>query len=115
MWPSIQTLADTCAGGNRHAILGRRACRGHRAQVGAVEILEREHVAQVIVKGTGPTTRYLFRIQEALPLLTPTQVGRLSPTLRQAHDRFIRQCQIDHQEWQRLTEATLLSETMSRT
>ena len=115
VWPSIQTLADICAGGNRHVILGRKACQGRKSQAGAAEILEREHVARVIVTGTGPKTRYLFRIQEALPLLTPTQVQRLSPVLRQAHDRFIKQCQIDHQEWQELTDPTLLPDTMSWT
>jgi len=113
-WPSIQTLADICANGNRHRILGRATRKGRAAQTGALQVLENERIVWVKRFGSGPTTSYRFRVLESLPLLTPQQVRKLPRTLQEAHDRFVRQCSIDYEEWEQLTLPTL-AEAMSRT
>ena len=107
-WPSIQTLADICFNGNRHRILGRAASGRSKDKIGALDILENERVVWVKGEGEGRMTRYTFRILESLPLLTPTQVSNLSPRLREAHARFMKQSEVDLKEWERLTLPTLL-------
>ncbi|MFQ5343749.1 MAG: DnaA N-terminal domain-containing protein, partial [Anaerolineae bacterium] len=105
--PSIQTLADIVAGGNRYALTGRAACNGRRRQVGALEVLEEERIVWVLRTGEGGKTRYHFRVLDSLPLLTPAQVKRLPGNLQAAHARFIDRCAIDFQEWRQMTLPTL--------
>lgn len=106
-WPSIQTLADIVAKGNRYAVTGRAACNGRKRQVGALEVLEDERIVWVLRLGKGGGTRYRFRVLSNLPLLTPVQVGHLSGNLRAAHGRFIDRCSIDSREWHQMTVPTL--------
>ncbi len=106
-WPSIQTLADIVANGNRYAITGRAACNGRKRQVGALEVLEEERIVWVLREGEGGGTRYRFRVLNSFPLLTPAQVKRLPPNLRAAHERFISLTSIDYQEWRQMTLPTL--------
>jgi hypothetical protein len=108
-WPSIQTLADIVADGNRHLITGRAARNGRQRQVGALEVLEEERIVWILRDGEGSRTRYRFRVLASLPLLAPVQVKRLPPNLRAAHEHFINQCAIDHQEWRQMTLPTLVS------
>lgn len=112
-WPSIQTLADTCANGNRHAILGRAAYEGHKRRIGALEVLEDERIVWVKRRGSGRSTSYRFRVLDSLPLLTPSQVQELTSRLQSAHQRFIQQCDLDREEWEQLTLPSLTN--VSRT
>ncbi len=107
-WPSIKTLADICFNGNRHRILGRTAAGRSKEKIGALEILENERIVWVKREGKGRMTKYVFRVLESLPLLTPIQVSTLSPNLQDAHTRFIKQSEINLQEWEQLTLPTLL-------
>jgi hypothetical protein len=108
-WPSIEKIADICAGGNRHSITGRSACRGRGVQIGALDVLEAERLVWARSSGQGPTTRYWFRVLDGLPLLTPAQVVLLSPRLQRAHAQFVKRCEVDYEEWRRLTVASLAS------
>lgn len=110
-WPSIQTLADICANGNRHAILGRARRNGRKPIVGALETLENERIVWVLHSGSGRMTRYHFRVLGSLPLLTPGQIQRLTPRLQEAHERFLQRCAIDYEEWKQLTLPSLMSGT----
>jgi len=106
-WPSIQTLADIVANGNRYAITGRAACNGRKATTGDLQILEEERIVWVLRDGEGSGMRYHFRVLNSLPLLTPAQVKQLPGNLQAAHERFINRCSIDYQEWRQMTLPTL--------
>lgn len=88
-WPSIQTLADICANGNRHAILGRAAygqgANRREARPGAIDTLTQWGIATVRKEGS----QYRFRVADSLPRLKPEQVNRLPSGLQSAHERWI--------------------------
>jgi len=108
-WPTVQTLADICANGNRHKILGRAARPGRKRTVGALETLEKERIVWTRTYGTGDRdVQYYFRVLSRLPLLTPTQVGRLTKRLQERHQRQMARCQLDYEEWKQLTLPSLL-------
>jgi hypothetical protein len=113
-WPTIQTLAEVVAGGDRHAILGRAGRAGRGRREGALEVLERERVVWVASTGLGSRARYTFRVLDHLPLLTPQQMGKLSRALQARHARELERCDVDRQEWEQLTLPTLAG-AMSRT
>jgi len=116
-WPSIQTLADICAAGNRHVILGRGA-RAERARLtGALEVLEREQIVCVTRRGSGRMKSYAFHVVESLPLLTPCQLERLPQRLADAHAGFLHRHGLSFQDWSQLNCKTLLAGDwlMSRT
>ena len=106
-WPSIQTLADIITGGDRKRLLGREACAGRGRTVGALEVLERERVVWVQRRGQGTSMRYMFRVLDHLPLLTPAQVATLSERLQERHARELARCEVDREEWEQLTLPTL--------
>ena len=107
-WPSIQTLADICANGNRHAILGRAARKERKPVIGALEVLEREYIVWTKTTGQGSKVSYRFRVLKTLPLLTPAQVQKLTFGLQDAHDRWVSECAIDREEWEQLALSTLI-------
>lgn len=109
-WPSIQTLANIVANGNRHKILGRKTRTGRRPTIGALTVLEQERIVWPQTTGSGRDTIYYFRVLDNLPLLTPTQVLTLTIKLRERHQRTLAKCQIDFQEWTQLTLPSLLPE-----
>ena len=102
VFPSIQTLADICANGNRSRILGRAACNGRRPQRGAIQVLKEANIVKVQEYGKGRRKRYNFDIIATLPLLTPLQLRKLSKNLQEAHARFLAQCAIASQEWDQI-------------
>ncbi len=102
-WPSINTLADICANGDRQYILGRAARKGRKRVVGALEVLEDERIVYVKRVGSGRKVNYKFRVLENLPLLTPAQIELLSRSLQNAHRRWIEASEIDYEEWEQLT------------
>lgn len=107
-WPTIQTLADICANGNRHAILGRAARTGRKRKEGALEILETARIVWTQTYGTGRNIQYYFRILDHLPILVPTQIKLLTSRLQERHQRQIARCDIDYEEWKQLTLPSLL-------
>jgi len=113
-WPSIFTLADMVARGNRHKVMGRNE-RGRDStkrprMVGALEILENEHIVWPRTVGTGRDTVYYFRVLDSLPILTPAQIGKLSERLQERHERELERRKLDFIEWQQLTLPTLLED-----
>ena len=108
-WPSIQTLADICAGGNRHLILGRagRADGSRSRTVGAIETLAQHRILWPRTTGAGRNTRYYFRVLSHLPLLTPAQLHHMPKSLHAAHTTFLRRSEIDRETWQQLTMDSL--------
>ncbi len=98
-YPSIMTLANTVANGNRHKILGRAAQANRKRQIGALEILEKEAIIKTIVTGEGYKTSYRFKTLDKLPLLTQAQVSKLPKSLQESHKRFIKSCNIDYNQW----------------
>lgn len=110
-WPSIYTLADMVARGNRHKLLGRNAygkTRHYSRAIGALETLENERIVWPQTIGTGRDTIYLFRVLDNLPLLTPAQIGKLSERLQERHAREIERCRLEFEQWQQLSLPTLL-------
>lgn len=101
-WPSLQTLADVVARGNRQLLTGRP----DRERDGWLAVLESERLLWFRRRGN----RYVFRVLDNLPLLTPTQVQRLPMGRRIAHDRFLIQAKLDKQEWEQLTLSSLVKE-----
>lgn len=107
-WPSIQLLADICANGNRHRLLGRAARADRAAQTGALETLTQARIIHIRTQGQGRKTQYFFRVLDSLPLLTPHQVEHLTPALQERHKQWLWKCSIDYEEWQQLTFESLL-------
>jgi len=112
-WPSIYTLADMVARGNRHKLLGRNAHgkkRRYNRTVGALEILETERIVWPQPIGDGRDTIYYFRVLDNLPLLVPVQIGKLSERLQERHAREIERCRLEFEQWQQLSLPTLLKD-----
>lgn len=112
-WPSICTLADMAASGNRHKLIGRSAHgkkRRYNRTVGALEILENERIVWPQRIGTGRDTVYYFKVRDNLPLLVPAQVGKLSIRLQERHARTIEHCRLEFKQWQQLSLPTLLKD-----
>jgi hypothetical protein len=87
VYPSIARLARmlTNSDRSRAVVTGRRKAGkvSRTAQVsrgnGALDVLRRERLVQVLRKGDGPISSYTFRVCKMLPVLRPEQVARLSP------------------------------------
>ena len=113
-WPSISTLADMVARGNRFKLLGRNERGKGRTRrgrvIGAFSILEDEHIVWVYPMGTGRDTIYQFRVLDKLPLLTPSQIAKLSDRLQERHGREIERCRLEFEQWQQLSLPSLLRE-----
>ena len=62
---------------------------------GALSILRREHLVQVMPRGQGPTLHYTFRVLKSLPLLSPGQVQQLCPGLQRDHAAWLERYGID--------------------
>jgi len=110
-WPTICTLADMVARGNRYKLLGRNAYgkkRRYNRTVGALEILENEHIVWSQTIGHDKDTIYQFRVLDNLPLLVPAQINKLSTRLQERHGREIERCRLKFEQWQQLTLPSLL-------
>lgn len=107
-WPTIQTLADICANGNRHKILGRAARQGRGPTIGALEVLETERIVWTRAYGTDRNIQYFFRVLDRLPILAPAQIELLTPRLQERHQRQIARCELNYEEWKQLTLPSLL-------
>ncbi|MBC7233926.1 MAG: hypothetical protein H5T68_11880 [Chloroflexi bacterium] len=96
-YPSISRLARmlTNSDHNRAVVTGRRrrakdaGAASPSRHEGALDILHREGLVQVIRRGYGPTASYTFRVCKTLPLLRPEQVARLSPSLQRDHANWL--------------------------
>lgn len=110
LWPSIYTLADMVACGNRHKILGRAEQHNRPPMLGALKLLEIEHIVWARACGEDSEIIYRFRILDNLPLLTPSQVAILSERLQERHAREIERCKLDYDEWVQLPMSSLLPE-----
>jgi hypothetical protein len=121
-WPSIRALAEICFRGDKSQVIGRNRKRTRKREDGSeyeitewapgtLEILEQEKIVwykRVKARhGKLVYERYIFRVLDSLPLLTPTQVQSLSPYLQTKHEKFVRKCAIDYEEWQQLSFPTL--------
>ena len=62
---------------------------------GALAVLRRERLVQVMPRGQGPTLHYTFRVLKSLPLLSPGQVQRLCPGLQRDHAAWLERYGID--------------------
>lgn len=111
-WPSIQLLADTCAKGDRHKIIGRAARAGRNPVTGALQLLHEQNLAIVLSShGAGPDTRYRLKVLDRLPLLTPAQVAVLPDSLQRRHLLALSRSDLDILEWTQLTLPTLAPDT----
>jgi len=108
-WPSVEMLTSMLVC-DREKITGRAARSGHNEIVGALEILETEHITWVVIRGLGRDRIYAFRVRDNLPLLTPVQVSKLDLRLQERHARELARCKLDYGEWQQLTLSSLLED-----
>jgi hypothetical protein len=108
-YPSISRLARmlTNSDHSRAVVMGRHSAKAaasdgaasKRRCTGALDVLRRERLVQVMQRGHGPTTHYTFRLLQSLPLLRPEQVARLSPSLQRDHARWLERYAIDTQAY----------------
>jgi hypothetical protein len=87
--PSAAPAGDATPGTDVHDDAPSRACEG------ALAVLRREGLVQVMQRGQGPTLNYTFRVCKALPLLWPDQVQRLCPGLQRDHGNWLDRYGID--------------------
>ena len=109
--PSIERMAATIAGGNRHVLLGRAARGGEMprpAYPGALDLLETERLTRAVKQGEGRDITYRFRVLNTLPILTPAQVAPFPFKLRAAHKDFLEDAGFDLATWQAITLPTLI-------
>jgi len=108
-WPSVEMLTSMLVCG-REKITGR-AARSNRSEViGALDILETEHIVWVVIRGSGRDRIYAFRVRDNLPLLTPVQISKLDSRLQERHMRELARCKLDYGEWEQLTLSSLLED-----
>jgi len=104
-YPSISRLARmlTNSDHSRAVVTGRRRrgdpCDRRTRPCGALDVLRRERLVQVMRRGQGPTASYTFRVLKSLPLLRPEQVARLSPSLQRDHSTWLERYGIDAQTY----------------
>jgi hypothetical protein len=67
---------------------------------GALEILEREGLAEVERHGDRKAAVVIVSVKVSLPLLHPSQVERLTADLQAEHDRWIGEHGMDPTDWQ---------------
>ena len=108
-WPSIEMLTSMLVCG-RDKITGRAACSARNETIGALEILETEHIVWVVTRGLGRDRIYAFRVRDNLPLLTPVQLSKLDLRLQERHARELAKCKLDYREWEQLTLSSLLED-----
>jgi len=103
VYPSIQLLADICAGGNRHKVIGRAERKDRKAFDGYLKLLQKFQIVSVRTEGRNHERAYFFRVLEHLPILTPVQASWLPDNVEEAHKRWLRRHQLGHEQWKQLT------------
>jgi len=113
-YPSISRLARmlTNSDHSRAVVTGRHRRRGkdQPRYPGALGVLRRERLVQVMARGEGRAVRYTFRVRKQLPLLRPHQVARLSPRLQRDHVTWLQRYGIDLQAYHRAFDPTSSSQ-----
>lgn len=114
-WPTIEMLVDTISYGSRATILGRAAITGdsyeNKAQVGAVDVLVQYRLARHNKAGEGRSTVHYFDVLDSLPLLSPSQVEKLSKRKQAEHERFIALFKgFNVDAWQSIQAETLIND-----
>lgn len=105
-WPSVEAIALLVGQGDRYTILGRKATATRPAQPGTIHRLGEERIAVYTVIDEGTTAqRYVFEVQESLPMLTPAQVATLPSVIRRLHRKQLKAAKL-LERWERLAEAT---------
>jgi hypothetical protein len=107
-FPSIARLARmlTNSDHSRAVVTGRRKTAGANTfgvsetpkvlrSDGALDVLRRERLVQVLRQGDGPLSSYTFRVRKTLPVLRPEQVARLSSRLQHDHSVWLERRGID--------------------
>jgi hypothetical protein len=108
-YPSVSRLARMLTNSDHSRAVVTRRRRTKRAAngdvpsqaryLGALGVLRRERLVQVMRRGHGPTARYTFRVLRSLPLLRPEQVARVSPSLQRDHAAWLERYGIDLQTY----------------
>lgn len=103
---SVDMIAQTL-GCHRQTLTGR-----HPAELleGTFGTLNAEKLALISTIGEGKDTIYYARVLNAVPLLTPEQVKKLSPLLCDRHNGFLKEFSVDADTWEQLEIATLVRE-----
>ncbi len=101
---SVDLTAQTL-GCHRHSLTGRNPAQKLE---GAFGVLNAEKLTYIDVIGKGHDAIYWARVLNAVPLLTPHQIEKLSPLLRERHAQFLSDFAIDADKWQQLELATLI-------
>lgn len=91
----LQLLADTC-GCHRQTLIGRDGTTGKLWN------LQTEGIAKIKVTGNTKTRRYVIKVLNTLPLLTPDQLAKLPRLLQHEHDTFLMMAKLDKEEWEQL-------------
>jgi hypothetical protein len=86
----------------------RRNGKGKYWQPGALDRLEEAGIAKIERLGRGTKISYRVSCLHSLPLLTPAQVERLDPILQKKHADFLRDAQLEQEEWLQLELPSLV-------
>jgi hypothetical protein len=81
---------------------------------GALDILRRERLVQVVRQGDGQMSHYTFRVLKTLPLLRPDQLARLSSRLQHDHRVWLERRGIDPATYRQAFAAPEPSEPSTR-
>lgn len=97
VYPSLSRLARmlTNSDHSRAVVTGRRRTCGVPRGNGALDVLRRERLVQIIRAGDGHMSSYTFRVRKTLPVLRPEQVTRLSSALQRDHAVWLERRGID--------------------
>jgi hypothetical protein len=99
VYPSITRLARmlTNSDHSRAVVTGRTRNRNGAAcrDIGALDVLRRERLVQVVRRSGGQMSSYTFRVLKTLPVLRPDQVARLSTRLQRDHRVWLQRRGID--------------------
>lgn len=92
----LQLLADTC-GCHRQTLIGRNGKKGKLWR------LQEEGIAHIQVTGNTKTRRYIIRVLNNLPMLTPTQLAKLPLLVQKEHATFLVMAKLEKEEWEQLS------------
>lgn len=107
-WPIINDLVVLMGAGDRATILGREATKTRPRQVGALDRLVAENIVVCFVRGDGRNRRYEFDAHPILPLLTPKQIQRLDPAVKEMHLEWLTQRRVNTAVWRQVTAETMV-------
>lgn len=113
--PTVAMIQDAAGFADRGSVMGRAASGNHPRRDGYMQQLTTEMIVRIASSGKGFRRRYSFGVLLHLPILTPAQVQRITPRMRDVHERFLGALRgFDLPAWRTFEVETLVPDNVSQ-